>query len=170
MNRIFASLPLLVLAGCGPFHNVPMPPRPDEEMQQQIDASWDKILTPVGQLNSQELLDVMIGTGAYQIGVDRLSFTSEKRFSGGKAVMEVHFDRAVPADDRFEVKIYDLNGQMVRAERDGRAIIEQTNNELSERFPDPPQGQPDPPEVAERRAIKEKRLARIEALFPKKKE
>ena len=120
---------ILCLAGCGPL-TAPMPVRLDVDSQKQIDESWEKSLTPVDRLDQQLWLDVFVGAGVYQYGVDKLYFRSEKRYSGGLVVMEVHFDRALPNDDRFEVKVIDQNGKILRTERYGRAAVEKTYHDL----------------------------------------
>jgi hypothetical protein len=62
--------------------------------------------------------------------VDTLTLRSEKRFAGGRVVMEVHFDRAKPDDDRFVVTVFDPAGAVARQERYARAEVEQTAREL----------------------------------------
>ncbi len=149
----------LGLAGCGPLP-APMPARLTDEEHKEVQESWERALAPVGRLDHQHLLDVLVGTGAYQYGVDTLDFRSEKRYSGGKVVMEIHFDRAAPAGDRFEVRVTDLVGRTVREERYSRAEIEQTYRDLAH-----PQaaanGQPAQDAAA--------RWERIKELFPKAK-
>jgi hypothetical protein len=135
-----------------------MPARLTEEEQKEVQKSWDKALAPVGRLDHQLLLDVMVGTGAYQYGVDTVYFRSEKRFSGGRVVMEIHFDQANPVADRFEVKVVDPTGRTLREERYSRSEVEQTYRDLR---PAPP-GQPDDPARAAR-------WERITEIFPKPK-
>ena len=45
--------------------------------QKKISASWEKALQPVDRLDRQAILDALICTQAYQMGVDRLHFRSE---------------------------------------------------------------------------------------------
>src|ERR1700733_4859686 len=85
---IFAAL-----TGCGPLRT-PMPVRLDNEEQKKIDESWNKAFAELDQINHQQLLDIFVGTGAYQLGVDKLHLRSEKRTAGGLVVMEINFDRA----------------------------------------------------------------------------
>src|SRR5690242_6495216 len=92
------ALATISLVGCGPMGSGPMPPRLDAEHQKSIDDSWNKALTPPNNLDNQTILDALVLTHAYEIGVDRLTFRSEKSFSGGTVVMEVHFDRAKQND------------------------------------------------------------------------
>lgn len=99
------------VAGCGPMV-APLPMRLDNDAQAAIDLSWEKALTPVGALDHQALLDVLIHSNAYQFGVDRLLFRSEKRYSGGTVVMEVEFHRQASAMDRFEVSMHQEYGQL----------------------------------------------------------
>ncbi len=154
-----------VLTGCGPMTR-PLPERLEGDQQKQIDDAWARALTPVGKYDRQTWLDVMAGARAYEHGVDSLVLRSEKKWSGGRVAMEVHFDRARPADDRFVVTVYDPAGKVLREERYGRAEVEQAVAEL---FPNlPPKGNdPDPPDVAAKRAACEARWKRIEAVFPK---
>jgi hypothetical protein len=161
---------LLCFSGCGPL-TAPMAPRLDDEAQRQIDAAWEKALSPVDRLDHHLLLDVFVGTGAYQRGVDKLSFRSEKRYAGGLVVMEVHYDRAAPADDRFEVKVVDPAGKLLREERYGRDEVEQTYRDLYVNAPRPlKEGEPESPEEAEKRAKYQARWAKIEQVFPKPQE
>lgn len=118
-------------AGCGPML-APLPVRLDEDAQSAIDLSWEKALTPVGALDHQGLLDVLIHSNAYQLGVDRLTFRSEKRYSGGTVVMEIEFQRQAPTMDRFEVSMLDLEGRAVRKESYSRQDIECSYRELHE--------------------------------------
>src|SRR3954469_18665464 len=97
------ALAFLAVVGCGGPMRVPLPARLDDETQKKVDESWNRALTPADRLGHQDLLDGVVGTQAYQLGVDTFSLRAEKRFDGGRVVMEVAFDRARPADDRFEV-------------------------------------------------------------------
>jgi hypothetical protein len=123
------ALIFLTAVGCGPM-KAPLPARLDPETQKKIDESWDRAFAPADRLGHQDLLDVMVGTQAYQLGVDTFSLRAEKRFAGGKVVMEVGFDRARPNDDRFEVTVYDPAGKLVRAERYTRQEVEDTYHAL----------------------------------------
>lgn len=164
---VLSGLFLLACAlSCGPMRT-PMAARVDDETQKRIDDAWEKLLSPVNRVDHQTLLDVFVGTAAYQYGVDRLSFRSEKRFSGGLVVMEVAFERAEPSKDRFEVTIYDNAGQQLRKETYSRKEVEQTYNALFP-FEFPSQkGEAEPPEIAALRAAHEARWAKIKSLFPK---
>jgi hypothetical protein len=156
---------LSVLSGCGPM-KTPMVPRLDDNAQQEVDAAWEKVLAPVDLLDHQTLLDVFIGTGAYERGVDKLTLHSEKRYSGGLVVMEVQFDHQIPAEDRFEVKILDPSGKLLRQERYGREEIETTYHDLFDHIPQTKDAEKEPPELAEKRAKLEARRAKVEQLFP----
>ena len=90
---------------------MPMPVRLDADGQKNLDQSWDKALTPVERFDHPALLDVFLLTQAYQVGVDKLSFRSEKKVAVGTVVMEIEYDRLKPDEDRFEVKIYDPAGR-----------------------------------------------------------
>ncbi len=164
---VFGSL--LCLVGCGPM-NLPMVPRLDKEGQSTIDESWEKALKPIDRLDHQVLLDTLVGTSAYQLGVDKLYFRSEKRFSGGLVIMEVHYDRATPAEDRFEVKVEDLQGEVLRRERYSRDDVEKTYNELFTKPHELAPGEKETAAQGELRARYEARWARIGECFPKLKE
>lgn len=170
MNRlVLFGLVTLWMTGCGPMSQ-PLPERLSDEAQQDIDNHWNQALTPVEKHDRETWLDVLVVTRAYQAGVDSLDFRSEKKWAGGRVVMEIHFDRAKPADDRFEITVLDHAGQVLRRERFGREEIERVVTELSERELPPKGVEPDTPEIAAQRANQETRKKRIEAVFPKMKE
>ena len=148
---------LVAVVGCGPMMS-PLPERLGPESQKVIDDSWNRAFTPPDKLGHQDLLDVMVGTQAYQLGVDTFALRAEKRFAGGRVVMEVSFDRAKPDGDRFEVSVYDTAGKLVRAERYGRKEVEDTYNAL---FVVPHQEAAGP-----RRADHDARWEKIRGLFP----
>lgn len=156
----------LVVVGCGPMTS-PMPARFDPEAQKQIDAGWDRAFATPDALNRQDLLDVMVGTQAYQLGVDTFSLRATKNYAGGVVVMQVEFDRLKPDADRFDVTVYDRDGKQLRQERYGRKDVEETYTAL---FVNPPPPRdpavPDNPGMAERRAKFEARWNRIKACFP----
>jgi hypothetical protein len=154
MRRAFL-VALFAAAGCGPLPK-PMPDRLDAQAQKEIDAAWDAALAPVGRYDRRRWLDALVGTHAYQAGVDTFTMRSEKRFAGGRVVMEVHFDRAKPDDDRFVVTVFDQAGAVARQERYSRAEVEETARDL---FPDGRAG--------DRAAAAEARWKGIEELLPK---
>ena len=47
----------------------PMPPRLEPDAQKDVDASWNRAFTPIDRFDHQDLLDIMIGVQAYQLGV-----------------------------------------------------------------------------------------------------
>jgi hypothetical protein len=174
MNRTFlpmlACALALVFTGCGPMQS-PMPQRLPEESQKEIDACWDRAFTPAEKLDHQALLDVMVGTQAYQLGVDTFSLRAEKRITGGRVVMEVSFDRAKPEEDRFVVAVLDEEGRTIRNERYSRREVEATYDIL---FVHPQDGANAPAglQVGEqpvRKAEREARWERIRQLFPENK-
>jgi hypothetical protein len=158
------ALAFVAFVGCGPMQ-APLPARLDAETQKKVDESWDRAFTPADRLGHQDLLDVMVGTQAYQLGVDTFALRAEKRVAGGRVVMEVVFDRARPADDRFEVSVYDAAGKLVRSERYSRPEIEEAHGVLFGVPAENPNA-PDPPEVAARRAAHKARWEKINGLFP----
>jgi hypothetical protein len=154
--------------GCGPMKS-PLPQRFEPETQKVIDESWNRAFTPQDKLGRQELLDVMVGVQAYQLGVDTFTLRAEKKFDGGKVVMEVAFDRAKPDGDRFEVGVYDAAGKLVRTERYARKEIEETYNALFV-VPAENAGVPEGPGMAARRAEHKARWEKIWSVFPEVKE
>jgi hypothetical protein len=144
-----------------------MAPRLNEEEQKQIDESWDKALSPIDRLDHNALLDAMVVTGAYQRGVDRLMFYSEKSHKGGKVVMEIYFERASPDKDRFEIHFFDLSGKMIRHERYERQEVDTTYRDLFVNAPRHENIEPEPPAAARARETYRKRLAKIKELFPR---
>lgn len=167
------ALCTISLVGCGPMGSGPMPPRLDADQQKSIDDSWNKALTPPNNLDNQAILDALVLTHAYEIGVDRLTFRSEKAFSGGTVVMEIHFDRAKPNDDRFELKILDKTGVQVRHIVYNRDQVEATYKDLNDKKFAGPRGGNDPPlapDEAKKREDVQKRIAAVEKMFPKRDE
>lgn len=118
-----------VSSGCISKEN-PMPARLSDEQQTSFDDAWDKTLTPVGRFDGQTLLDILVTTQAYRTGIDKIDFRSEKRISNGKVVMEIHFDRALPGKDRFDVEIFDATGASLRRETYDREWVDRTYREL----------------------------------------
>lgn len=170
MKRLPLLLCCCTLAvGCGPLRT-PLPAPLADDDQKSIDEAWEKALTPMDRLDNQALLDAFLITAAYQVGVDKLSFRSEKRFSGGTVVMEVSYDRQSPAQDRFAVQVRDKEGKLLRQEAYGREQIEKTYRELFVEERDLRQkreaGVVSPEELRRLKGL-EDRLAVIEKIFPK---
>jgi|SRR5665213_1292121 len=169
LSLLCCGVATVLLYGCGPMQ-MPMPVRLDDEGQKNLDQNWDEALTPVGRFNHPALLDAFLLTQAYQIGVDKLSFRSEKKVSLGTVVMEIEYDRLKPGEDRFEVKIYDLVGKLLREERYGRKEVEDANHDLFVRERDletiVKRGGATPAEVKELAAL-QARMEAVAAVFPK---
>jgi hypothetical protein len=157
-------LAFLAVVGCGPM-KTPLPARLDDETQKKFDESWNRAFDPTDRLGHDDLLDAMVGTQAYQLGVDTFALRAEKRITGGKVVMEVAFDRTRPGDDRFEVSVHDDAGKRVRSERYSRQEIDAAYDVLFAVPPEDPNA-PDPPAVAARRAAHKARWEKINSLFP----
>jgi hypothetical protein len=171
-TRLLPALALaaVTLVGCGPMGSGPMPPRLEPDEQKKIDDAWDQALTPVDHLDRQATLDTLIVSQAFQAGVDRLEFRSEKKFSGGVVVMEIHFDRARPNDDRFEVSVRDPAGKELRRLVYTRAEVEAAYRDLNDSRYTQPQGPnlpPNQPVDARKREEVQKRRAVVEQLFQK---
>lgn len=114
------------LAGCGPLSQ-PLPVPLDAAMQSSLDGAWESLLSPVDRASAEELLDVIVSCSAYQLGVDRFDFRSEKKLSkddASRVVMESHFDRDRPDGDRFTVTIIDRAGAIVRREEYTRTDLD----------------------------------------------
>jgi hypothetical protein len=163
------ALSIFLLSGCGPMGSGPMPPRLQADEQKQVDASWDQALTPVDKLNRQALLDTLILSQAYQAGVDRLTFRSEKFCAAGTVIMEIHFDRAKPDLDRFDFRIVARDGRIVRELTYNRQEVETTYKELHDPKFDPNRQPPQPLNADEARKREEikKRVEAVVQLFPK---
>jgi hypothetical protein len=155
-----SALTAAVLVGCGPMTS-PMPPRLQPSDQQQIDDAWEQALAPVGRHDRQAWLDTLVVTQSYQAGVDSLDFKSVKTWSGGKVVMEIHYEKSKPAADRFEVTVLDHGGQVLRRETYGRVEVEQAVRDLMDGQNQPPPGSPEA-------AARDARLKKVEAVMPKK--
>jgi len=133
MRTVLATVMLVLLAtlaGCGPLF-VPMLPRLEPAEQAKVDQMWDNLLTPVQRVDHQTLLDANVRYWMYTVGVDRMRMTSEKHFTGGKAVMEIDCDRANPDADQFTITIFDDRGRTLRRERYSRAEVEESSRMLT---------------------------------------
>lgn len=148
-----AACVLLLLAGCGPLV-VPMPSRLSQKEQLRVDRGWNEALAPVNRLSRDTWLDLLVGKSLFEEGVDRLYFHSEKKFSGGTVVMEIHFVRSKPEDDRFTMEIRGPQGEVLRRETYSRAEVEQTAKTLFQND-------------AAQRSERERRWKMIEEYFPK---
>lgn len=133
MSRCLLLL-LLLLTGCGPMQK-PMVNRLDTSAQKDFDDAWNKAAYPVERLNHQQWLDLIVGVQLFQIGVDRLSFHSEKQLTDGHVEMEVTFDRAHPEQDRFTVKFFNQTGKFSRQLHYNRDEVEKTYNDLFVNMP-----------------------------------
>lgn len=116
-------------SGCGPM-TMPMPVRLEPDDQVKVDAAWSSALTPPDHVGRQQLLDALLTSQAYQVGVDRLSFRSEKSCDAGLVVMEIQYDRRVPAADLFTFALYDKASALLRQERFGREEVATAYREL----------------------------------------
>jgi hypothetical protein len=158
-----------VLFGCGPMQ-MPMPVRMDDEGQKKVDQSWDEALTPVKRFDHPGMLDLFLVTQAYQIGVDKLTFHSEKKVALGTVVMEIEYDRLKPAEDRFDVKIIDPAGRLLRLEQYNRKEVEDAYKDLFVK-PDAIRNSSNSaaltPQQQQELAALQARIDAVTALFPK---
>jgi hypothetical protein len=164
------ALSVFALSGCGPMGSGPMPPRLEDADQKQVDESWDKALTPVDKLDRQAMLDALVLSQAYQAGVDRLTFHSEKKCAAGTVIMEIHFDRSKPDQDRFDLRVVAADGKVLRQLTYNRNEVETTYKELYDpKFdPDRRPPQPLPGDEAQKREEVKKRIEAVVQLFPKR--
>jgi len=129
MRFIFMIALITGLTGCGPLF-APMEPRLQPEDQRKVDQMWNNMLTPVGHVDREALLDANVAYWMYTFGVDRMHITSEKYFTGGTAIMEIDCDRANPDTDQFTITVLDERGRTVRRERYTRAEVEESSRML----------------------------------------
>lgn len=159
---------LLFLVGCGPMQ-MPMVNRLDTKVQKDFDEAWNKASQPVQRLDRQQWLDLIVGVQLFQIGVDRLSFHSEKQLADGHVEMDIIFDRAHPEKDRFTIQFFDQAGKLMCELHYNRDEIEKTYNDLFVNVPKKHPG--DNPENQVRRQKEyESRWTTIAEFFPKAKE
>ena len=164
-----ACLSLIAVVGCGPVKSGPLPPPLTDDDQRTVDESWERALTPIDRLDREPLLDALIITQGFQLGVDRLHLRSEKDFSGGVVVMEIHITRKRPVDDRFEVSVLNTTGQVLRQFKYSREEVERVTRELSESkyaCKDSTEPLGNDYEVKKRAEI-QARLRAVEQIFPK---
>lgn len=176
MKRLLLFLvccPLLAgFAGCGGPLRTPMPVRLDDADQKAIDDAWNQALTPVDRYDRQNVLDILLGSQAYEFGVDRLTFRSEKKVSIGTVIMEIEFDRLTPEQDRFVVMVVGPKGKVLRREEYHRGEVEKVDRELFAECDELRQKKAQgavTPEEAQRLAALEARRAVIETAFPRPK-
>ena len=120
---------LIQCGGCGPL-TMPMPARLDAESQSRVEESWNNAFTPTNRLSSQALLDTLMVSQGFQVGVDRLFMRSEKRCNAGLVVMEIAFDRLNPATSTFTVTLLSPTGKVLRTHSYTGDNVEATYREL----------------------------------------
>lgn len=172
MNRLslslksIAAIGLLVVAACGPII-VPMGHRLTPDQQQVVDQSWQRALAADEELGRQGWLDLMVSSFAFEYGVDRFHFTSEKQVDDRLVTMEIWFDREKPDADAFEVTVFDAERKILRKERYNRAEVEESITAMY------PQGQPADGIVTDEwkkeEARRVARRARVQKIFPEPK-
>lgn len=165
-----AATVVIAASGCGPMGSGPMPPRLDDAGQKQVDASWDNALTPVDKLDRQAVLDALVLSQAYQAGVDKLAFRSEKKCAAGTVVMEIHFDRAKPEEDRLSLRVIAADGKVLRELTYNRTEVEETYRDLNNPKFDPnrPPAQLLDGDDARKRDEVAKRTEAVVKLLPKR--
>lgn len=113
--RYFTTLPLVVLAGCGPMFFPGVLRLPPEE-QAKVDCTWDHLADPERLVERQALLDAIVLSQLHQLGIDRLDLRCEKTTAHGLVVIEVHYDRLAPAVDCMVIRFFDNDGHCRRVE------------------------------------------------------
>ena len=159
----------VALVGCVPVKNGPLPPPLADENQRTVDESWERALNPVDRLDRAPLLDALILTQGYQLGIDRLTLRSEKDYSAGIVVMEIHINRRQPVNDRFDVSVIDKAGKIIRQFSYSREEVERTQRELCDSkyvCPDPNKPVANDYEAKKRDEI-QARLKAVAQIFPK---
>lgn len=121
----FATLGLLIIAACSGPMLFPMVDRLDELQQLEVERNWKNLVDAGADLDRQGWLDVMVSTFAFQRGVDRLEFHSEKEIDDRLVVMEVRYDRAQPQKDAFDITIFDEERKILRKESYSREDVEE---------------------------------------------
>lgn len=118
---------LTLVAGCSGPLTFPMVERLQPEDQAEVEEIWNNVLTPIGRLDRDTLLDTVVASQLHQQGIDRLNLQCEKVFDGGRIVFRLSFDRARPAGDVLEIDIFDNAGRRVRSEEyAGAEVLERT--------------------------------------------
>ncbi len=113
--RLWSVTALGVIVGCGPL-SMPMVARLGADDQARVDRAWEHLTARVTEVDRTLLLDAMIASQMYQIGVDQLEMVSVKNLSGGQVTMRVNFNRLRPEDDRFTFAYVDARTRVRREE------------------------------------------------------
>ncbi|MCC7292980.1 MAG: hypothetical protein IT449_13040 [Phycisphaerales bacterium] len=95
---------------------MPMVARLGADDQAKLDRAWEHLIAHVTEADRTLLLDAMIVSQMYQIGVDQLDMVSVKRLPGGQVTMRVRFDRLRPEGDRFSFTYADARTRVLREE------------------------------------------------------
>lgn len=174
MQRVVLRLVLHAAAlasavGClGPLSR-PMIERLDEKEQAAVDQSWKNLLADPAGVDHTLLLDVLLASGLYQYGIDRVQFRSEKDLAEGLVQMEVSFDRSLPANDRFAVSFISADGKNRWTEQYTREEVDERTEYLAgahECTPEEAQAEPELCRRWERDSIeRKKRVDRIKELL-----
>jgi hypothetical protein len=118
--------------------------RPDATAQANINTSWNNMLSPPSRLDRHILLAVIVENQLYQRGLTRATLHAEKSIATGHVLMDISYDEQNPANDRFEVRVYDLAWNLQRAETFDRDQILAAERELYDMYQhlSPPETQP----------------------------
>lgn len=173
LRRVLCSMMLTTALGAGsgclgPLSR-PMVYRLDEQEQAAVDESWKNVLANSADIDHTLLLDVLLASGLYEFGIDRLEFRSEKDLPEGLVVMEVSFERSLPANDRFAVTFISADGQTRWTERYTREEVDERTAYYTgshECTPEEAQAEPALCEQWQREAVeRQQRVERIEELL-----
>lgn len=158
----------LLVAGCSGI--VPMPDRLGDVRQNKLDDGWSRVASGEAGIDREYLLDIIIVTNAWHVGVDRLDLRVERSAGAGTVVMETHYDRRTPEADRFVVTFHDAAGRPIRSETYSReALVDAARVSLasgSNCSSVPTSNEDESPEQAAIREALRARLARVRQLFP----
>jgi hypothetical protein len=105
-SLVVGLIALLLAAACGPLI-VPMVDRLNERWQLEFEQGWKNMIAAGPDLDRQGRLDAMVATFAFQRGIDRLEFRSEKEIDDQPVVMEIRYDRSCPEHDAFDITVFD---------------------------------------------------------------
>lgn len=163
MRRVL-PLVLVIIGACGPMTK-PMVDRLEDKHQAAVDEAWENMLSPVDRLDRMLLLDTVIASGMFQLGVDRLHLVSEKALSAGVVCMEILYDRDDLDSAVFSIAYADPTGRVLRREEYGRDEV----NDRFELLSGLAEARCDPDETVEARrerraALAAERKARMEEI------
>ena len=88
------------------------------------------MLSTPDRLDRETLLEVIAEQQLFQTGITRGTFHAEKSIATGTVVMDITYDEPNPANDRFEIRVYDLAWKLLRSETFHREEVTAAEREL----------------------------------------